>query len=129
MNDRDDFAELIGKFNRSRMERWKRNVGRDLFLGSARAVLKSSSLYFNGRIRYGTKGERVEERLLVLEPVLQSVNCQFFILVLVYGCSSNLHLLDKNSRESNHFKISIMKSRCFFFSHYLDRITIQYSCY
>ncbi|CAF5214891.1 unnamed protein product, partial [Rotaria magnacalcarata] len=43
MNDRDDFAELIG---------------------SARTVIKCPSFYFNGRIRYGTKGEKVEERLL-----------------------------------------------------------------
>ena len=34
-------------------------------VGSARNVIKSPSFYFNGRIRYGTKGEKVEERLLV----------------------------------------------------------------
>jgi hypothetical protein len=34
-------------------------------LGSARNVIKGTSLYFNGRIRYGTKGEKVDERLLV----------------------------------------------------------------
>jgi len=34
-------------------------------LGSARSVTKCSSFHFNGRIRYGTKGEKVEERLLV----------------------------------------------------------------
>ncbi|CAF2605251.1 unnamed protein product [Rotaria sp. Silwood2] len=48
MNDRDDFAELIG---------------------SARSVIKCSSFYFNGRIRYGTKGEKVEERLLCMDAV------------------------------------------------------------
>ncbi|CAF3341597.1 unnamed protein product [Rotaria sp. Silwood1] len=48
MNDRDDFAELIG---------------------SARSIIKCSSFYFNGRIRYGTKGEKVEERLLCMDAV------------------------------------------------------------
>ncbi|CAF3056472.1 unnamed protein product [Rotaria socialis] len=48
MNDRDDFAELIG---------------------SARTVIKCPSFYFNGRIRYGTKGEKVEERLLCMDAV------------------------------------------------------------
>ncbi|UJR27563.1 hypothetical protein I4U23_008845 [Adineta vaga] len=48
MSDRDDFAELVG---------------------SARSVTKCSSFYFNGRIRYGTKGEKVEERLLCMDAV------------------------------------------------------------
>ncbi|CAF0821938.1 unnamed protein product [Adineta ricciae] len=48
MNDRDDFAELVG---------------------SARSVTKCSSFHFNGRIRYGTKGEKVEERLLCMDTV------------------------------------------------------------
>ncbi|CAF3836161.1 unnamed protein product [Rotaria sordida] len=48
MNDRDDFAELVG---------------------SARNVTKCSSFYFYGRIRYGTKGEKVEERFLCMDHV------------------------------------------------------------
>ncbi|CAF5060481.1 unnamed protein product, partial [Rotaria magnacalcarata] len=39
------------------------------FLGSARTVIKCPSFYFNGRIRYGTKGEKVEERLLCMDAV------------------------------------------------------------
>ena len=35
-------------------------------VGSARNATKSSLLYFNGRIRYGTKGDKVEERFLVM---------------------------------------------------------------
>ncbi|CAF2649231.1 unnamed protein product [Rotaria sp. Silwood2] len=48
MNDRDDFAELVG---------------------SARYVTKSPTFYFYGRIRYGTKGEKVEERFLCMDAV------------------------------------------------------------
>jgi hypothetical protein len=61
MSDRDDFAELVGKkyyFNFSLLLSYA-------ILGSARNVTKCSSFYFNGRIRYGTKGEKVEERFLV----------------------------------------------------------------
>jgi hypothetical protein len=36
-----------------------------VFLVSARNVTKCSTFYFNGRIRYGTKNERLEERFLV----------------------------------------------------------------
>ncbi|CAF5079120.1 unnamed protein product, partial [Rotaria magnacalcarata] len=49
MNDRDDFAELIGM--------------------TEQTVIKCPSFYFNGRIRYGTKGEKVEERLLCMDAV------------------------------------------------------------
>ena len=63
MNDRDDFSELVGKFEQSKT---KSKLTFDyLDLGSAKTVLKSSALHFTGRIRYGTKGEKVEERLLV----------------------------------------------------------------
>ncbi|CAF4915409.1 unnamed protein product, partial [Rotaria sp. Silwood1] len=48
MNDRDDFAELVA---------------------SARNVTKCPSFYFHGRIRYGTKGEKVEERFLCMDAV------------------------------------------------------------
>ncbi|CAM4889502.1 unnamed protein product [Rotaria socialis] len=46
MSDRDDFAELVA---------------------SARNVTKCPSFYFHGRIRYGTKGEKVEDRFLCTE--------------------------------------------------------------
>jgi hypothetical protein len=85
MNDRDDFAELVGRLNELFIFYYYEYV-LDL-LGSARNVIKSSSLYFNGRIRYGTKGEKVEERLLVKQEE-KTINIIFiFCYFLVYGCS------------------------------------------
>jgi hypothetical protein len=40
-----------------------------LILGSARNVTKCSSFYFNGRIRYGTRNEKIEERFLVKKKI------------------------------------------------------------
>ena len=64
MSDRDDFAELIG-MNEAPWISSLHILTFALLVGSARNVIKGSSFYFNGRIRYGTKGEKVEERLLV----------------------------------------------------------------
>jgi hypothetical protein len=71
MNDRDDFAELVGK--EKSIIYFVIFFSEHIFdlLGSVRNVIKCSSLYFNGRIRYGTKGEKVEERLLVIKKTQQ----------------------------------------------------------
>jgi hypothetical protein len=45
-----------------------------LILASARNVTKCPTFYFNGRIRYGTKGEKVEERFLVKKKENQLTN-------------------------------------------------------
>lgn len=110
MNDRDDFAELLGKFVWSWLKACRKKWF--FFLASARTVVKSSSLHFNGRIRYGTKGERVEERLLVINLFIKSFYFIYLIQFLVYGCNSNLHLLNKNSRQSNSTHISTEQFRC-----------------
>jgi hypothetical protein len=56
----------------------------DDLLGSARNIIKCSSLYFTGRIRYGTKGEKVDERLLVKEK--KKTYKIFFICNLFFKC-------------------------------------------
>lgn len=61
MADRDDFAELVGN-EESAFDHMEYSV---CLLASARNVTKCSSFYFNGRIRYGLKNERIEERFLV----------------------------------------------------------------
>ncbi len=54
-------------------------------LGSARSVTKCSAFHFNGRIRYGTKGEKVEERLLVNKKKMFYYFIGFVYLVFGYS--------------------------------------------
>ena len=87
MSDRDDFAELVGKTTPADLfvlDAVDRSV---LFAGNARNVTKCSSFYFNGRIRYGTKGEKVEERLLVTPNELEFVQSFFSDLFSVWMLS------------------------------------------
>ncbi len=63
MSDREDFAELVGKYNHKII--FFLLTFKNFILVSARNVTKCSTFYFNGRIRYGTKNERIEERFLV----------------------------------------------------------------
>ncbi|CAF0976859.1 unnamed protein product [Rotaria sordida] len=91
MNDRDDFAELIG---------------------SARSIIKCSSFYFNGRIRYGTKGEKVEERLLCMDAVRVyicsvkipvKIESQFNILAIkLIERVSDSHILIETDEKQAH---------------------------
>jgi len=91
MSDRDDFGELIG---------------------SARSVIKTSSFYFNGRIRYGTKGEKLEERLLCMDAIKVyicsikmpvKVESQFNILsIKLIERVSDSHILIETDEKSPH---------------------------
>ena len=94
MSDREDFAELVGKYYHkiSTLEICSIHV-----LVSARNVTKCPTFYFNGRIRYGTKNERLEERFLVRYWLIS-----FFYLFLqwfiVHGCCSGVYLFNENTR-------------------------------
>ena len=95
MADRDDFAELVG--NRTTTKN-SFVISRRLsfsFLASARTVTKCSSFYFNGRIRYGMKNERIEERFLVT-IFLPKKQTLLSIQSLVYGCCSSIYLFNEN---------------------------------
>ncbi|CAF0872120.1 unnamed protein product [Adineta steineri] len=91
MSERDDFAELVG---------------------NARNVTKCSSFYFNGRIRYGTKGEKVEERLLCMDAVRVyigsiktpvKIESQFNILsIKLIDCISDSHILIETDEKQTH---------------------------
>ncbi|CAF0852401.1 unnamed protein product [Adineta ricciae] len=91
MSDRDDFSELIG---------------------SARNVTKRSLFYFNGRIRYGTKGEKVEERLLCMDAfrvyicstkIPVKIESQFNILTIkLIDRSSDSHVIIETDEKQTY---------------------------
>ena len=98
-----------------------------LVLGSARTVIKCSSFLFNGRIRYGTKGEKVEERLLVNSETygLDFLSC---VICLVLGCGESVHLFDKDPCQSKPCPSADKKPKCIS-SLFSDRIAIQHPIY
>ncbi|CAF1333578.1 unnamed protein product [Adineta steineri] len=96
MSDRDDFSELIG---------------------SARNVTKCSSFYFNGRIRYGTKGEKVEERFLCMNAfrvyicsikIPVKIESQFNILsIKLIDRTSDSHVIIETEEKQVHSLYSL----------------------
>ncbi|CAF1023065.1 unnamed protein product, partial [Adineta steineri] len=96
MSDRDDFSELIG---------------------SARNMTKCSSFYFNGRIRYGTKGEKVEERFLCMNAfrvyicsikIPVKIESQFNILsIKLIDRTSDSHVIIETEEKQVHSLYSL----------------------
>ncbi|CAF1992841.1 unnamed protein product [Rotaria magnacalcarata] len=91
MSDRDDFAELVA---------------------SARNVTKCPSFYFHGRIRYGTKGEKVEDRFLCMDvarvyicsvKIPVKIESQFNILSIKgIDRSSDSHVIIETDVKQSH---------------------------
>ncbi len=79
-------------------------------LGSARNVIKGTSLYFNGRIRYGTKGEKVDERLLVKKII----NKEFDLFVFFHSVWMQLKFIFVRLKFQLKYDLDFIKNLFFF---------------